>query len=239
MTVCIGRTSSFGRFKLTYDAVCELAVSHTIPYVKAVAASKTREETKRETREALIDAGIALFGEEGLDASLDAICARAGFTRGAFYVHFADRDVFLEAVMGKVGAQFLDAVLGATGEDENILGVAGRFLRAVASGDYPLMRPERGGGVRPHQLLDACARSPAVRARYVALAEDSVGRMAKAVRRGQKDQVLRADVDAKVVAQILLAAIIGAQTMYELAMPIDLAKTSALLLRVLAPPVGR
>jgi hypothetical protein len=105
-------------------------------------------------------------------------------------------------------------------------------MRAVASGDYPLMRE---GGVRPHQLLDACARSPAIRARYVALAEESVARMAKAVRRGQKDSVLRGDVDAKAVARILLAAIIGAQTMNELAMPIDLPRTSAALLTLLAP----
>jgi AcrR family transcriptional regulator len=199
-------------------------------------AAKTREETKRETREALIDAGIALFGEEGLDASLDAICERAGFTRGAFYVHFADRDAFLEAVMEKVGAQFLDAVLGTTGEDDDLLTVAARFMRAVASGDYPLMRE---GGVRPHQLLDACARSPAIRERYVALAEESVTRMAKAVRRSQKDAVLRDDVDAKAVARILLAAIIGAQTMNELRMPIDLPKTSAGLLRLLAPQAPR
>jgi AcrR family transcriptional regulator len=202
-----------------------------------VAAAKTREETKRETREALIDAGIALFGEEGLDApSLDAICERAGFTRGAFYVHFADRDAFLEAVMEKVGAQFLDAVLGATGEDDDLLTVAARFMRAVATGDYPLMRE---GGVRPHQLLDACARSPAIRERYVALAEDSVARIARAVRRSQRESTMRDDVDAKAVARILLAAIIGAQTMNELAMPLDLPKTSAGLLRLLAPPPGR
>jgi AcrR family transcriptional regulator len=195
-------------------------------------AAKTREETKRETREALIDAGIALIGEEGLDVSLDAVCERAGFTRGAFYVHFADRDAFLEAVMERVGAQFLDAVLGTAGKDDDLLTVAARFLRAVTTGDYPLMRE---GGVRPHQLLDACARSPAIRARYVALAEDSVARMAQAVRRSQKDEVLRDDVDAKAVAQILLAAIIGAQTMNELAIPMDLAKTSAALLRLLGP----
>jgi AcrR family transcriptional regulator len=203
-----------------------------------VAVGKTREATKRETRAALIDAGIALFGEEGLDASLDAVCARAGFTRGAFYVHFADRDAFLEAVMEKVGAQFLDAVLGATGEGDDFLTVVGRFLRAVASGDYPLMRPDRSG-VRPHQLLDACARSPAIRARYVALAEESVARMAKAVRRGQRDEVLRGDVDAKAVAQILLAVIVGVQTMHEIAVPIDLAKTSSALLRLLASPARR
>src|SRR5580765_489599 len=77
------------------------------------APSKSRETAKQETREALIRAGMDLFGEQGLDTpSLDAICERAGFTRGAFYVHFRDRDDFLEAVMQETGASFLDAVLG-------------------------------------------------------------------------------------------------------------------------------
>ncbi|HEY2516833.1 MAG TPA: TetR/AcrR family transcriptional regulator, partial [Polyangiaceae bacterium] len=124
-----------------------------------------REETKQRTRAALIDAGIALIGEQGLDGpSLDAICERAGYTRGAFYVHFPDRDAFLEAVMERLGAQFLDAVLSDTDDDDGLAKTATRFVRAVASGEYPLMRE---GGVRPHQLLDACARSPSIRKKYV------------------------------------------------------------------------
>jgi AcrR family transcriptional regulator len=48
--------------------------------------TKPRELAKQETREAVIRAGMAAFTEEGVDLpSLDAICARAGFTRGAFY----------------------------------------------------------------------------------------------------------------------------------------------------------
>ena len=54
--------------------------------------TRRRRETKQETREALISAALAEFAEHGFDApSLDAICARAGYTRGAFYVHFRDR----------------------------------------------------------------------------------------------------------------------------------------------------
>jgi AcrR family transcriptional regulator len=192
----------------------------------------TRDETKQKTRAALIDAGVALFAEQGLDApSLDAICERAGFTRGAFYVHFADRDAFLDAVMERLGVEFLDAVLGVADDvDAGLAGTASRFMGAVVKGDYPLMRE---GGVRPHQLLDACARSPAIRARYVALATDSVARLAKIVRADQKKGVLRDDVDAKAIATILLAAIIGVQTMNDLEMTVDLPRTSLSVLRLL------
>ncbi len=193
----------------------------------------TREETKQQTRAALIDAGIALFASQGLDVSLDAICDGAGFTRGAFYVHFADRDAFLEVVMERLGAQFLDAVLGVAGdEDAGLAGTAARFFRAVAMNEYPLMRE---GGVRPHQLLDACARSPAIRERYVALAEESVARLVKIVRADQRAGRVRDDMDARTIATILLAAIIGVQTMNDLRMPVDLARTGLATLRLLAP----
>src|SRR4051812_40727719 len=92
------------RSSFTYEPVCGVAFPHTAPYVNEV-APRTREETKQRTREALVEAGIALFAEQGLDGpSLDAICERAGFTRGAFYVHFRDRDELLQAVMERVGA---------------------------------------------------------------------------------------------------------------------------------------
>ncbi|MGH7328029.1 MAG: TetR family transcriptional regulator, partial [Polyangiaceae bacterium] len=66
-------------------------------------ATKTRDATKIETRDALIAAGAMEFAEKGVDGpSLDGICARAGFTRGAFYVHFRDRDDLLVAVVDRV-----------------------------------------------------------------------------------------------------------------------------------------
>ena len=200
------------------------------------AAPTARDEAKQRTREALIEAGVALFGEHGLDApSLDAICEKAGFTRGAFYVHFPSRDTFLEAVMDIAGARYLDAVLGPADDDADLAKTAARFVRSVATGDYPLMRADaKQPGVRPHQLLDACVRSPAVRAKYVGLAMESVRRIARIVKRSQKDELLRDDVDATAVATILLAAIIGAQTMSELRMPVNLAATSATLLRVMS-----
>ena len=62
--------------------------------------SKSREVSKQETRQALLEAGLAEIIEHGWETpSLDAICARAGYTRGAFYVHFQDRDEFETAVL--------------------------------------------------------------------------------------------------------------------------------------------
>jgi AcrR family transcriptional regulator len=185
--------------------------------------ARTRKETAAETREALISAGMAAFGAEGLDASLDGICARAGYTRGAFYVHFRDRDDFLVAVMDRAGAAFLDALFAGGSLPDTVE----RFLAAVSAGAYPLMRP---GGVAPHQLLEACARSATVRARYVGLIEtslDHLGRLTKSAER----------------AQLVMAAVIGAGVMIELGLSVEPRRLAHTFMQLLekrpAPRSGR
>ncbi|WP_125100561.1 TetR/AcrR family transcriptional regulator [Leucobacter chromiireducens] len=53
---------------------------------------------RQETRTRLLDAAVEVFAEEGLQgASVEAISARAGFTRGAFYSNFESKEqLFLE-----------------------------------------------------------------------------------------------------------------------------------------------
>lgn len=196
--------------------------AETLATTKRRARAQTpRAESAAETREALLKAGAALFAGKGIDGpSLDAICARAGYTRGAFYVHFRDRDDFLVAVMEREGMPVLDALLGAAGDGVDLAEVARRFVTAVLSGEYPLTRR---GGPRPHQLLDACARSPKLRARFVAMLDESIERIASAVTVSQSRGQVSPRVDARALATSLLAAVMGAQSMLELGVAIDLA----------------
>src|SRR4249920_604423 len=95
--------------------------------------SKPRELAKQETREALIRAGMAAFTEKGVDLpSLDAICARAGYTRGAFYVHFRDRADLLVAVVEHAMTAFMDTVIATGGAGHDLERTIDRFAAAVA-----------------------------------------------------------------------------------------------------------
>jgi len=68
------------------------------------------------TRDRLMDAAIALFAEKGiLGASVEEICERAGFTRGAFYSNFDSKDELLLAVLRRKGEEILQAATKATG----------------------------------------------------------------------------------------------------------------------------
>lgn len=57
-----------------------------------------RGRSREATRAKLLDAAAEVFAEVGLgEASVERICERAGFTRGAFYSNFASKDeMFLE-----------------------------------------------------------------------------------------------------------------------------------------------
>ncbi len=76
------------------------------------------------TRQKLLDAAAEVFAEVGLDAaSVEAICERAGFTRGAFYSNFETKDELMLALTERVAGEKIDevaervAVLQARGED--------------------------------------------------------------------------------------------------------------------------
>lgn len=53
---------------------------------------------RQATRDRLLEAATEVFAEEGLQgASVESICSRAGFTRGAFYSNFESKEeLFLE-----------------------------------------------------------------------------------------------------------------------------------------------
>jgi TetR/AcrR family transcriptional repressor of nem operon len=172
----------------------------------------TRKELKKLTRQALIASGLELFGEHGLNTpSLDQICENANYTRGAFYVHFRDRDHFILCCMEHVGKPLLDLIFGDDTADFTT--IVERFLTVFIEGTYPLGPM---GMIEPAQLIEACARSAEISSMYVNLVADAIRRLALKIETAQGQSFLRNDVDPKNIAEILLAIVIGSQTMLEL-----------------------
>jgi AcrR family transcriptional regulator len=66
------------------------------------------------TYDALLDAGIAVAEREGLAGlSVNRVVAEAGVAKGTFYVHFADRDAFVDALHARFHARVDEAVAAA------------------------------------------------------------------------------------------------------------------------------
>src|SRR5262245_57170399 len=114
---------------------------------KGARRGRPRDLAKRATREALVDAGLAEFAARGLDApSLDGICARAGYTRGAFYVHFRDRDDFLVAVAERALGSFVDAVIATGDQAHDLEHSVARFVETVGAAAASSARGKRQAG---------------------------------------------------------------------------------------------
>ncbi len=81
------------------------------------------------TREALLDAGVAVAEGHGLTGlSVNRVVAEAGVAKGTFYVHFDDREAFVDALHRRFHSRVQDAVGRATegvppGADRIVLGV--------------------------------------------------------------------------------------------------------------------
>ncbi|MFG1782393.1 TetR/AcrR family transcriptional regulator [Rhodococcus oryzae] len=101
--------------------------------------------TKRriQTRERLLDAALLVFAEEGFGRStVEQICERAGYTRGAFYSNFASLDELFLAMWEQRSAQMLadlrEAVSGEYTGEPGELGVVestARILDAIPIDD--------------------------------------------------------------------------------------------------------
>lgn len=96
------------------------------------------------TRQELIDAGIAVAARAGLAGlSVNAVVAEAGVAKGTFYVHFVDRDAFVDALHLQFYARVGDAVA--------------RAVEHLAPGPLRLAR-----GIEAY--LDACLADRAIKA---------------------------------------------------------------------------
>ena len=75
--------------------------------VTSRAGSRRREQT----RARLLDAAHEVFAEVGMDAaSVEMICERAGFTRGAFYSNFESKNELFLALITQLAEEKLDEV---------------------------------------------------------------------------------------------------------------------------------
>jgi TetR/AcrR family transcriptional repressor of nem operon len=202
----------------------------------------SREVSKQETREALIAAALTEFAAHGIDApSLDAICARAGYTRGAFYVHFRDREELMAAVVERVMGGFLEAIIARGEEAHELAQTIERFADAVA---HTLGGPRSGRalvlplpeGVPFARVLEAITRRPELRASFRALLERAVGSVGEVTAHGQRARTVRHDVDPSHVGALLVLIALGVLVALDTGLALDPGSLCRTVLALLSRP---
>ena len=125
---------------------------------KAVAKDKNKHQARtEETQAKILQAAEAIFSERGFEkAQLEEVAARAGYTRGAIYAHYASKeDLFLALMEHRVLTKFtaIRQVMEAEPEVSNRVEIFKRWLSEQLSDDtwgilmlefklYALRRPE-------------------------------------------------------------------------------------------------
>src|SRR5919109_3938634 len=122
---------------------------------------RTQAERREETRERVLAAAGRVFARRGFDAtSLDAIAEEAGFSRGAVYYNFVDKEeLFLELLDRRCAerAQDLRDVFAGDGDDD--IDATSRQAQIAAQHAFSAMTGDL-------EWRQPCVRFPAHRPRH-------------------------------------------------------------------------
>jgi AcrR family transcriptional regulator len=137
-----------------------------------------RRESQARTRARLLDAAEEVFVEKGIGAaSVEEIAARAGYTRGAVYANFADKDALFAAVLEARLARRTDEIVAMAEKARSPLELIAR-LRTEAASDRDTAR----WFVLYNEFWLQAVRDPDARARLVAYERAERAQLERAVR---------------------------------------------------------
>jgi len=171
-------------------------------------ARKTKEDTEA-TRAGILDAAESCFHEHGVArTTLEMIGARAGYTRGAVYWHFKNKNEVLMAVIERVHLPFMQDLERTAAADRD---TPVQDLRAVLLGSLIELKHD----ARLRKTMEIMLRSDTSADNKV-LAEhqqagfrDGMERMTRALERAEQLGQLKPGVSPAMVARMIHATTLG------------------------------
>lgn len=176
----------------------------------AVAATSRRREA---TRQKLLDAAAQVFAEVGLAAaSVEAICERAGFTRGAFYSNFESKDELFLELVGKVALERVAAVRDRVGELERDGSLAGAASDAftIVQQLLDISADDRLGVLLMSEIRIHALRSPELATAYLAQEDEMLEGITHIIDDIGRSQAMRFRLPATAAARLMLTVWEGA-----------------------------
>ncbi len=169
---------------------------------------------RAQTRERLMAAATDVFAERGVNgASVEEICEAAGFTRGAFYSNFVDKDALVLAMIhadmaaGFAAAEQAVGEIGPPQRDKPAAVISQALTRMDVVG-----RSTRAGVLAQRELMLHAARVPALHAPYRAFLELSTARLQTLIVGALERAGLEFTVPLDLALDLLLATHTSVQT---------------------------
>jgi AcrR family transcriptional regulator len=159
------------------------------------------------TRQRLLDAAAEVFAEVGLDAaSVEAICERAGFTRGAFYSNFDSKDELFLELAGRVAGERVAAVRARVAdlETEGDLGSAPTDATAMIQQVLDISADDRLGILLMSEIRIRALRDPQLATAYLAQESEMIGSVAQIIEDIVRVRALRLRVSAVEAARLMI-----------------------------------
>lgn len=159
------------------------------------------------TRQRLLDAAAEVFAEVGLDAaSVEAVCERAGFTRGAFYSNFETKDELFLDLARRVAhervAQVQERV--AQLEREGTLEVSAESALEIVQRVLDMPSDERLGILLLNEIRIRALRDQALGAAYLAWDDELHRSVTQIVSDIERVKGLRLRVPPEEAARLML-----------------------------------
>ena len=171
--------------------------------------SRSQQERSAQTRALIINTAAELFEQKGYDgASLNAIIAQTGMTKGAFYHHFASKDELAQAVFRDEQQQLVAEMReAAAGHDDALQQIRGMLLaRARLLQEEPSLRSFL-------RLASEMTVRFGPGSEFAASYEVPVAAFAELISRGQQQGVVNPQLDPQQAGAALFAALLGADEM--------------------------
>ncbi len=182
--------------------------------MKSIAEPTTQSRRREETRGRLLKAALNVFSKHGYErATIDEIVHEAGFSKGAFYVHFESKeDLFWTMFEERIGRQqqaFRDAVIPGVSAEE--------VLRRVLNGVFDLERQDPAWPAMFVEFIAHANRNEKWRSRLADMLQGWRDLTATTLVAERDAGRLRKDLDIEFVSAALVAVVEGILTQSRLA----------------------
>jgi AcrR family transcriptional regulator len=168
---------------------------------------KVTEAHVEARRSQILTAACKCFSDKGFhQTTVRDICDRAGLSAGAVYGYFKSKDQILEAV-GELGRENTRHALGLSEVDgEQPPSLAEILGKVMGFMDSEMIRQSSRLDVR---MWGEALHTPQLRKLFLAAGANLIEPLAQAVRRGQEQGQIAADLDPEAVARVCVALALG------------------------------
>ena len=172
----------------------------------AVLNDAPRRRRREETRTRLMEAAIRVFASAGFErATVDEIVRQAGFSKGAFYVHFESKDDLFRAMLEERISRQLEAF--RQGVDQSLPMTDN--VRTILSGVFELVRNDPQWAPLFLEFGAHAARNYRVRQQLATMYERWREILTDILIRSREAGRMRKDLDITFITMVLIAAVEG------------------------------